>query len=208
MRGRTPVDATSRHRLYAFFSRLFVREIDDAFADVLRGDFVKALLPDFAASDEGPLLSNPEARARHLDADFVNLTVVSVVPYESFYRRDDAMVESGRANPLADFLTRWGFEVDLAAARSLSMDHVGIELELMAVLAQKEAQAEAVGDAASLSQVRSIEKAFLAEHLLTWAPLYFLAVARNAKSALYRDGADAALHFLLSDQEALVKGAA
>lgn len=199
------MDAAARHRLYAFFSRLFVREVDDAFAEVLRGDFTKALLPELAASGELDHLATADARARHFDPDYVNLTVVSVVPYESFYRRDDAMVESGRANPLADFLTKYGFEADLAAARSLSMDHVGIELELMATLAQKEAEAAQVGEPTYLAQVRRIEKALLEEHLVRWAPLYFLAVARNAKTVLYRDGADAALQFLLSDHEALAK---
>lgn len=184
-----------------------MREVDDTFADVLRGDFTRALLPEFSASDEVPRLASADARAQAFDPDFVNLTVVSVVPYESFYRRDDAMVESGRANPLADFLVRLGFEVDLGAARSLSMDHVGIELELMAALAQKEADAQAVGDAGYLAKVRGFERAFLEEHLLRWAPLYFLAVTRNAKTLLYRDGADAALQFLLSDHEALVKEA-
>lgn len=199
------MDAAARHRLYAFFSRLFVREIDDAFAEVLRSDFTKALLEDFAASDEVPRLATADTRAQSFDPDYVNLTVVSVVPYESFYRRDDAMVESGRANPLADFLLKYGFEADLAAARSLSMDHVGIELELMATLAQKEAEAAQVGDPRYVAQVRGIEQAFLDEHLVGWAPLYFLAVARNAKTLLYRDGADAALQFLLSDYEALAK---
>lgn len=199
------MDAAARHRLYAFFSRLFVREIDDAFAKVLESDFTKALLEDFAASDEVPRLATADTRAAYFDPDYVNLTVVSVVPYESFYRRDDAMVETGRANPLADFLTKYGFEADLAAARSLSMDHVGIELELLATLTQKEHEAAQVGDPKYVAQIRRIERAFLDEHLLGWAPLYFLAVTRNAKTRLYRDGADAALQFLLSDHEALSK---
>ncbi|MEW5740131.1 MAG: molecular chaperone TorD family protein [Myxococcota bacterium] len=174
-----------------------MREVDDAFAEVLQSDFAKTLLPAFAEAGPVPRVD--------LDADFAHLTVVSLVPYESFFRRDDAMVESGRANPLTDFLTRYGFEADLAAARSLSADHVGIELELMAVLTQKEAEAAATGDAQYPRQIRGIERAFLEEHLLRWAPVYFLAVGRNAKTALYRDGADAALQFLLSDHEGLVK---
>jgi TorA maturation chaperone TorD len=202
------MDAPARHRLYAFFSRLFLREIDDAFAEVLRGEFARALLEDFGASDEVPRLATADARARHFDPDFTNLTVVSVVPYESFYRRDDAMVESGRANPLADFLMQYGFEADLVAARSLSADHIGIELELMAVLAQKEAEAAQVGEPTYTAKIRGIEKAFLETHLLRWAPLYFLAATRNAKTVLYREGAEAALQFLLADHETLVRDAA
>lgn len=194
------MDSASRARLYTFFSRLFVKEIDDQFAEVLRGEQASALLPAFVKSADYDALTTRERRIATFDADFAHLTMVNVVPYESFYRRDDAMIESGGANPLAEFLTKYGFEADLAAARSLSPDHLGIELELMAVLCGKELAAETPEYA---QQIRAVEKALLREHLLAWAPVYLLAVKRNAKSELYRDGADAALHFLHADFEEL-----
>jgi TorA maturation chaperone TorD len=117
-----------------------------------------------------------------------------VVPYESFYRRDDAMVESGAANPLSSFLTKYGFEADLGTARSLSPDHLGIELELMATLCQ---------DEAARTEARRVQRELLEEHLLGWAPIYLLAVKRNAHTALYRDGAEGLLHLLHQHHEAL-----
>ena len=110
------------------------------------------------------------------------------------------MIESGGANPLATFLTKYGFEADLAAARSLSPDHLGIELELMAVLCGKEADAETPEVA---RQVRRVELELLTEHLLSWAPVYLIAAKRNARTTLYGEGADALLHFLHQDHEAL-----
>ncbi|MBE2249697.1 MAG: molecular chaperone TorD family protein [Myxococcus sp.] len=196
------MEPRARARLYTFFSRLFVRELDDAFVEVLRGELGAALLPTFSASAELDLLSPAARRQATFDVDFAHLTMVNVVPYESFYRRDDAMIESGGANPLATFLTKYGFEADLAAARSLSPDHLGIELELMAVLCAREADADAPALAA---QVRRVELELLSEHLLSWAPVYLLAVRRNARTGLYAEAADALLHLLHQHHEALAE---
>lgn len=199
------MDAAARHKIYAFFSRLFVREIDDAFVDVLAGELGRALLPELAASDEARLLRDHAAREAQLDADFVHVTIVNLAPYESFFLSDDAMVEAGAKNSVTTFYRQYGFEADLAAARSLSPDHIGIELELMAVLCEREVEAEA-RDAAYANTIRSIQRDFLSRHLLAWAPVYLLAVQRTARTTLYREGADAALQFLLTDHEALCAG--
>lgn len=194
------MEPRARARLYTFFSRLWVKELDDTFVEVLRGEQGRAVLPAFASSPEVDLLTPAARREATFDVDFAHLTMVNVVPYESFYRREDAMIESGSANPLATFLTKYGFEADLAAARSLSPDHLGIELELMAVLCGKEADAERAEVA---RQVRRVELELLTEHLLSWAPVYLLAAKRNARTTLYGEGADALLHFLHQDHEAL-----
>lgn len=199
-----PLDVAARERLYAFFSRLFVREVDDAFAAVLAGAQGRALLPAFAASAEFDALGAPERRAALFDADFAHVTMVNVVPYESFYRREDGMVESGGANPLARFLLQYGFEADLGVARSLSPDHLGIELELMSVLCAREREADTPEYAA---RVREVQRELLEQHLLTWAPVYLLTVQRSARTALYRDGADAALHLLHADYQQRVEEA-
>lgn len=194
------MDPRARARLYTFFSRLFVKEVDDAFAEVLRGEQGQALLPAFTRAPDADALFPEARRVATFDADFAHVTVVNVVPYESFYRREDAMIESGGANPMAVFLTRYGFEADLGAARSLAPDHLGIELELMATLCTKEADAETPDDA---RQVRAVELELLEGHLLAWAPLYLLAVKRTARTELYRDGADAVLHLLHQHHEEL-----
>lgn len=194
------MDAAARARLYAFVSRLFAREVDDGFVEVLAGPEGRALLPSFARSPEADALKPVERRQAVFDTDFATLTMVNVVPYESFYRRDDAMIESGAVNPLSAFLRAYGFEADLELARSLSPDHLGIELELMSVLCRKEAEASSPEEAAS---AREVQRKLLVEHLLTWAPIYLLAVKRTARTELYRDGADAVLHLLHQHHEAL-----
>ncbi|MBL8913054.1 MAG: hypothetical protein JNM17_20330, partial [Archangium sp.] len=67
--------AAERQRLYAFFSRLWVKEPDADFLGVLRGPLGRELLE-----------VEPDAA---LDEDFAHLTVVNLAPYESFFRRED-----------------------------------------------------------------------------------------------------------------------
>lgn len=185
MTSPAALDPAQRQTIYAFFSRLWAKEADAAFLEAVRGPLGRALLGDVE-----PLAD--------LDADFVHLTVVNLVPYESFFRRADGQLELGGANPVAEFFQRYGFEADLAAARSLAPDHLGIELELMSVLCAHEA---AGGPAAA--DARRVQHELLTGHLLAWAPVYLLAARRNAHTALYREGADATLEFLLADAEAL-----
>ncbi|MCA9543014.1 MAG: molecular chaperone TorD family protein [Myxococcales bacterium] len=198
-----PTDATARGNLYGFFSRLFVKELDAAAVELLWSPLGHALLPRFYAGDEAKHLADADARVRVFDADFVHLTVVNVVPYASFYRRDDARVESGGANPISDWLSQYGFEVDLVAARSLSQDHIGIVLEVMATLCVHEAEAEARPDAEYAAHIRGLQREFLREHVLSWAPVYLFAVERSAHTALYREAAEACVAWLGADFQAL-----
>lgn len=195
----SPLDAAARGRLYAFFSRLWVKELDLGFIDVLKGPLGRQLLPEFWASEEPPRLELEAERQATFDADFVHLTVVNLVPYESFFRRDDGMLESGAANPVAIFLRKYGFEVDLAAARSLAPDHLGIELEVLSVLCEHEREAVETGRLPYAQEVRAVQRQFLERHLLAWAPVYLFAARRTARTALYREGADATLQFLHAD---------
>ncbi|MBI4819423.1 MAG: molecular chaperone TorD family protein [Deltaproteobacteria bacterium] len=193
------MEAKARRELYAFFSRLFVKEVDQDFLATIQGPLGSALLPE--AILELNSLSASKLQA-WLDADFTHLTIVNLAPYESFFRRDDGKIEAGAVNPVVEFYRRHGFEADLGAARSISPDHLGIELELMAELCDQEAAAH---DPEYAKCIREVESAFLREHLLAWAPIYFLTAMRNARSVLYREGSEAALEFMLEDYERLAR---
>jgi putative dimethyl sulfoxide reductase chaperone len=197
------LDAAARGRFYGFFSRLWVKELDAELVAALKGPLGRELLPAFWSSDEPKLLEDEAKRQGAFDADFVHLTVVNLVPYESFFRREDGMLESGAVNPVVQFLGKYGLSVDLGKARSLAPDHLGIELEVESVLCEQERQAEGEGRADHVVSARAVQRDFLGEHLLFWAPIYLLAAQRNARTALYREAAEATLDFLLADFEAL-----
>lgn len=183
------MDPAAAAGLYGFFSRLFLREVDPAFAEVLGGEVGRALLPRFSVAEAGTLGTS------RFDEDFVHLTVVDLVPYASFYLRPDARIEAGLDNPLVAFYRAYGFEVDLEAARAVSPDHLGVALELASRLCAEEASA----DAGYAPKVREVRRRLLGEHLLPWAPVYLLAVKRSAYTELYREGAEVLLDLLLQD---------
>ena len=203
MSNAPALGATARANLYGFFSRLFIRELDEAAVELLWGPLAQALLPRFVASDEISLLRDADRRVAVFDTDFVHITVVNVVPYASFYRREDARVQAGRDNPITDFLARYGFEIDLEAARALAQDHIGIVLEAMSVLCQHEAEATARPDLEYAAHIRGVQRTFLRTFVLPWAPVYLFAVERCAHTLLYREAADVLMATLGDDAEAL-----
>lgn len=194
--GRQQLTPAERANLYAFFSRLWVRELDRPARELVAGPLGQALLPRFAASPECQVMAEGDADTciSTFDTDFVHLTVVNVVPYASFYRSEKGLVESGGVNPLAKFYEQCGFEVDLGAARALAPDHIGIVLEVLARLCT--AEADAGGQALYAAQIRSLQHTLLSEHVLDWASLYLHAVRRCAHTVLYAEAADATLAFL------------
>jgi TorA maturation chaperone TorD len=198
------MDAQGRANLYGFFSRLFVRELDAEAAALLAGPVGQELLPQATAAGEVALAAEPAARRAVLDPDYTHVTVVNVVPYASFYLREDAMVEGGGQNPAAEFLRRYGFEVELGAARALAPDHLGILLEGMALLCGHEAEVAARPDPEYAALIRGVERTFLQDHLLSWAPVYLFAVERCAHTTLYREAAQVLMDLLGSDHEALL----
>jgi TorA maturation chaperone TorD len=65
-------------------------------------------------------------------------------------------------------------------------DHVGVELEFMAVLCRKAVEAMRAGDAATAQAYRHQQYCFFMEHLGTWIRLLAERLASQAQTSLYR----------------------
>ena len=50
-----------------------------------------------------------------------------------------------------------------------------------------------------------VQRGFLKDHLLNWAPMYLINMKRESRTALYHDGAELTLEFMLSDYEYINK---
>ena len=153
-------------------------------------------------------LQNSELLGEHLNPDFVNLSVLHLVPYETFYTRDDQKIETGGANPVTDIYSAYNFMVDYEIARVVSSDHIGVELEFMHHLCEGQMKAMKEGDDASAKDFMNAEKEFLNKHLLQWAPMYLINMKYESRTPLYYDAAEMALEFILSDNELLIKSLA
>ncbi len=78
-------------------------------------------------------------------------------------------------------------------------DHVSVELEFMARMAAREAEAVEAGDAAGVRQSRRIQREFLETHLGRWLPQFCGHAAEHAELSFYRELARLTGHFLDSE---------
>ena len=153
----------------------------------------------------GDPLDNNTLLDQYINPDFVNLSVLHLIPYETFYTRDDQMVETGGANPVTDMYSAYNFMVDYEEARSVSADHIGIELEFMHHLASAELKALEADDKKAADELKEVQREFLNKHLINWAPMYLINLKYEARTPLYYDAADLTLEFILSDNEYLTE---
>ena len=196
----------ARANIYALISRVLLQELDEDMLNIIKSD--ENILDFFPTLKEWKPLneeSNNKLLDEYLNPDFVNLSLLHLIPYETFYTREDQKIETGGANPVTDIYSTYNFMVDYGISRTVSSDHIGIELEFMHYLVEAELKALEDNNKDAVSELKSVQKEFLNKHLLQWAPMYLINVKYEARTPLYYDVADLALEFMLSDNEYLVK---
>ncbi|MEN8303279.1 MAG: molecular chaperone TorD family protein [Campylobacterota bacterium] len=196
----------ARANIYALLSRVLLQELDVKTLKMIKED--ENILDFFPTLKEwAPLVEVEETKLldEYINPDFVNLSILHLIPYETFYTRDDQMIETGGANPVTDMYSAYDFMVDYEAARTVSSDHIGVELEFMHHLVDAEMQAAQENDERAVAEFQRIQHEFLNKHLLQWAPMYLINMKYEARTPLYYDGAEMALEFILSDNEYLTK---
>ncbi|WP_457596738.1 TorD/DmsD family molecular chaperone [Hydrogenimonas sp.] len=194
----------ARMNLYALISRIMMKEVDKEFLKTFEKDeMMLSFFPNYQQWEKPKELSREKLMEQFLHVDFTNLFVLHLIPYESFYRRDDQMLETGGANPVVQLYNEYDFRVDLEKARSVSPDHIGIELEFMYMLASSEYKALENEDYDAACQIAKIERDFLRDHLLEWAPMFLQNIKAEAATPFYFDAASLTLEFILSDYEYL-----
>lgn len=194
----------ARSNIYALLSRILLQELDVEILNTLMEDkTVLEFLPHWNEWELRTTLSNQKLIEEYLNPDFTNLSLLHLVPYETFYTRDDQMIETGGANPVTDIYSAYDFIVDYAVARVVSSDHIGVELEFMHHLCEAQIKAVEEGDSDSATELLAVQHRFLNTHLLKWAPMYLINMKYESRTPLYYDTAEMALEFILSDNEML-----
>jgi len=192
----------NRIALYALISRLMLIEVDSKFLEQIESDAgLLELFPNYKAWGKREEVSREQLIEEHYNVDFTNLFLMHLVPYESFYTRDDQMIESGGDNPVVELYNELDFRVELTKARVVSADHIGIELEFMYMLCVAMQKAIIANDKEGICELFEVQRAFLKEHLLEWTPLFLINMKRESRTPLYHDGAELTLEFMLSDFE-------
>ena len=196
----------NRSTLYALTSRLMMTEVDEEFLKSIESNpDILALFPNYKDWEKRKEFSNKILKERYLDVYFTNLSLLHLVPYETFYTRDDQMIESGGDNPILSIYDAFDFKVKLEEARVVSPDHIGVELEFMYMLCDTMKKAYEAKDEDALREFLMVQRGFLKDHLLNWSPMYLINMKRESRTALYHDGAELTLEFMLSDYEYINK---
>jgi len=196
----------ARANIYALLSRILLQELDEEMLRMIRSDEnILDFFPTLKSWEPFLNVQDKKLLEEYLNPDFVNLSLLHLIPYETFYTREDQKIETGGANPVTDMYSAYNFMVDYEAARAISADHIGVELEFMHHLTEAESKAMQEGDEEAIKALREIQTEFLNKHLLRWAPMYLINTKFEARTPLYYDVADLALEFILSDNEYLIK---
>ena len=196
----------TREAMYGLISRIFLQEMDEmALSAIEKLPNFNELFPNYASWEERQKRSRYKLINELLNVDFTDIAILHLIPYESFYTREDGMIESGGANPVLQYYNDLGFRVNYERARVVSPDHIGVELEFMRLLTQAQKEAEEAQDKEGVEELLKKQKEFLHKHLLQFAPMYLINVYEQARTPFYKDGAKLALEFLLEDFEYLHK---
>ncbi|UFS63545.1 molecular chaperone TorD family protein [Sulfurimonas sp. HSL-3221] len=194
----------ARSNIYALLSRVLMQEADTELIDIINNDdAILEMMPNYKVWDARTTLQSSELIEKHLSPDFTNISLLHLIPYETFYTREDQMIETGGANPVTDMYSAYDFMVDFAEARVVSADHIGVEMEFMHHLCEAQIKAMNDNDSEAVEELMNVEREFLDKHLVRWAPLYLLNMKHESRSPLYYDAADMALEFILSDYQYL-----
>ena len=188
---------------YALYSRIFMKEVDNDLLEMLENKDIQEFFPNMAEWELRQTLPKEQLLQEHLHVDFAEISLVNLIPYESFYTREDGMIESGGDNPVYQFYEEFDFTVEKGLARVLSPDHIGVELEFMYMLCEAQIKALNEDDQESAKEIQSLQKSFMEKHILKWVPLYLINVKNEASTPLYHDSAMTGLEFILSDYEYL-----
>ena len=198
----TKEEIQNRITLYSIISRLMIIEVDEEFLKIIESNKeILELFPNYKNWNKRKEFSNKTLKERYLDVDYANLFLLHLVPYESFYTRDDQMIESGGDNPVLALYNSFDFRVELDKARVVSPDHIGVELEFMYMLSVALDKAYEANDELGVKEILQVQKGFMQDHLLNWAPMFLINMKKESRTALYHDGAELTLEFLLSDFE-------
>jgi len=194
----------ARSNIYALLSRVLLQELDNDMLDmILNDENIRAFFPSLK---EWKILEEEDNKTlleQHLNVDFANISLLHLVPYETFYTREDQMIETGGANPVTDMYHEFDYIVDFEKARAVSSDHIGVELEFMHYLVEAEISALNAGDEDAAKHFQFAQKSFLNKHLLKWAPMYLINVKYESRTPIYYDAAEMCLEFILADNEYL-----
>lgn len=197
-------ESEQRGLTYTFLSNMFLEEVTEEFLRHMKEQcpFLEGEWERYAAGlpSEDLGVARTEAAA-DFAALLLNMSADPVFPYESVYTSEERLLMRRARDEVLALYRGEGFMC--TEALNVPEDHVGIEMEFMARLCDREARAHAAGDSQAAKAVRGVQRAFLRDHLMKWVPRLCDDLAARAGTGLYRGLAETTRQFLAFECEEL-----
>lgn len=198
--------ALTRDRMltYQLLSSLYLIEVSAEVLDQLRQtpSLPSGKLADFIG---GLSTQNLEEMRTDAAADyarlFLGMSAQPVAPYESvFTSPEHLLMQDARDEVLAVYRAE-GFAY--AGEDNLPEDHIGTELEFMALLCQKQIDALEGGNTDEVQRLSEVQKTFVQDHLAVWLPEFCDQVEQRAQTLFYAGLAEITRDMLEAEKEFL-----
>jgi len=194
--------AKERSGLYGFLAEVFRAEPTPELLRRIKDNGFLETLTAAGAHLGGEFSHRPEDELlEDLAVEYTRLFLgpgKHVQPYAAIYLGGAGASLCGPATVWArDFMERAGFT--LTPEHHSLPDHVSVELEFMAGMAEREARAIEGADLEAGAECHRIQKEFLQNHLGRWLPEFCGHAAEHAELTFYREMARLAGHFLDSE---------
>lgn len=203
----------ARAQTYALLSRLFFKEVDEALINQLAAIRLPMDSPNDTTAQGARLMMSylahrPDDAATQLAVDFARLFLVrtrstkkAAYPFESVYTTIDHTTMGNARDAVVALYRKAG--LDASDSWNLGEDHIALELEYVATLAQRSADAFAQGNTNEARELLKQQKSFLDAHLLRWTPAFVEAMIHDAQTDFYH-GLALMLAGVLEDDSALL----
>ena len=188
-------DMRAREQMYRLIAGLYRRELEDADLDALHG----ALFPADSGSadmDRGfeliaTYMSNLWCESvEELRVDYARCfvghgqdTYGAAFPFENVYTSKKRLLMQDARDEVLAIYRASGLDKDESWREG--EDHIALELEFMATMAQRCADALESGDTKAAGSLLQTQRNFLSDHLLRWVPLMTKELRTFAKTDMY-----------------------
>jgi len=195
-----------RINMYAFLSRLLIEEIDENLLEKIKNNpDLLELFPNTKEWEGFKTKSTKELIDEDLNVDYTTVFILNAYPYESVFMNDEGHINPTPTNPTLQFYLEHGYEIDLNKTRVLSPDHIAVELEFMITLIQEQLKAYSMNDQEGEKKALNLQKEFMENHILQWAPIYLMAARDMSETPFYYDVCQMALDFIMTDYEYILE---
>lgn len=192
--------AKGRARVYRLLSALYLKEVTPEIISVLLQDEVKGMLSNLNINI-ADLLSDAsqDEFLNNLAEEYAALFIVSggIPPYESV--RLKGLLCQDPSWAVGEFYKRCGLAIKEDC--NIFPDHIGMELDFMGYLADRESDAWEDADSGTAIKYLNLQKEFFNSHIINWVYGFLDDLEKYAFHPFYNEISKLTRNFLDSERE-------